>query len=299
VEFPGVIAYLLYQLGGFFTRILPLALIYPAAAVCADLNFLVNARSRRAVLSNLAHVRGSAPAAESPVRVARRVFHHFAYNIVDFLRLPAMNRERLAAAIDIDGFEHLATALARGRGVILLSGHIGNWEWGGAYFALAGIHVKAVALPHGAGRVTRFFDERRRAKGIEVLPFAGSTFAMVETLHRGGVVGLIVDRDYAHQGIPLRFFDAPTMVPRAHALLALKTGAALVPGFCLRGPGGRHRLLLRPPIPVADLESLAPEARVEALAGRCLREFEAVIGAHPDQWLVFAPIWPAAGGARP
>ena len=293
-----MIAYLLYELGSFFTRILPSAFVYLIATAIADLNFLVNARSRRAVIANLEHVRGEDARSESPARIARRVFHHFAFNIVDFLRLPALDRERLAAAIDVDGLEHLTAALACGRGVILLSGHIGNWEWGGAFFALSGIHVKAVALPHGAGRVTRFFDERRRAKGIEVLPFAGSTFAMVESLHAGGVVGLIVDRDYAHQGIPVRFFDATTMVPRAHASLALKTGAALVPGFCLRGQGGRHRLLVRPPIPFADLEALAPDHRVEALVARCLREFEAVIGAHPDQWLVFAPIWPAASGTQ-
>ncbi len=293
-----MIAYFLYQLGSFCTRFLPPALVYRLAAAVADLNYLVNARSRRSVIANLAHVRGNAAWPEPSARIARRVFHHFAYNIVDFLRLPAMDRARLAAAIDVEGLEHLMDALARGRGVILLSGHIGNWEWGGAFFTLSGIRVKAVALPHGAGRVTRFFDERRRAKGIEVLPFAGSTFVMVETLHAGGVIGLIVDRDYAHQGIPMQFFDATTMVPRAHASLALRTGAALVPGFCLRGQGGRHRLLIRPPVPVADLEALAPERRIEALVGRCLGEFEAVIAAHPDQWLVFAPIWPVAGGAR-
>jgi KDO2-lipid IV(A) lauroyltransferase len=89
------------------------------------------------------------------------------------------------------------------------------------------------------------------------------------------------------------------MVPRAHASLALKTGAALIPSFCLRQDGGRHHLLIRPPISLADLEHLSPDHRVEALVARCLREFETVISAHPDQWLVFAPIWPAASGGAP
>ncbi len=291
-ESPGVIAFFLYKLGSLVARLLPLKLTYLAAAAIADLNFLVNFRSRGAVISNLRHVRGARARPGGLVGVTRRVFRNFAYNIVDFLCLPALDRAALSRVISVEGLAHLETERARGRGVILVSGHIGNWEWGGAYFALSGIEVKTVALPHGAGRVTRFFDEQRQAKGLCVLPFTGSTFAMVEWLHAGGVVGLIADRDYAEQGIPVPFFGTTTVMPRAHASLALKTGAALLPCFCLRRPGGRFRLEIRPPVAAGDLHDLPPDERIVALVTRCLAELEEAIAAHPDQWMVFAPMWP-------
>ncbi len=287
-----MIAFFLYKLGSAIARVLPLSLTYLFAAGIADLNFLINFRSRRAVVANLQRVCPQPPERNRIPRIARHVFHNFAFNIVDFLRLPGMERGDLERVIVVEGLAHFQSALARGHGVILLSAHIGNWEYGGAWLAQSGIQVKAVALPHGAGRVTRFFDERRRAKGIDVLPLTGSTFAMLECLHAGGVIGLIADRDYAGQGLFTPFFGESTMMPRAHASLALKTGATVVPAFCLRTARGRFRLIVRPPVAATDLEGLDPEERVSTLVDRCARELEWIIRRHPEQWFVFVPLWP-------
>jgi KDO2-lipid IV(A) lauroyltransferase len=287
-----LIAFLLYKLGSLLTHLLPLPLIYRFADFLADLNFLVNTRSRRAVLANLAHVFAGAPPPSPPRRVARQVFRNFARNIVDFLRLPRLDREALEREVQVQGWEWVDQARAGGRGVIFLSLHLGNWEWAGAFFALEGIHMKAVALEHGAGRVTRFFSERREAKGIEVLPLSGSTFAMLEWLRAGGAVGMIGDRDYAHQGIEAHFFGSPVVMPRAYASLALKTGAAIV--FCAVVREGKgFRLHIEPPILVAPFEALPVELRVRALVEHCLRLFETAIRRNPEQWSVFVPLWEA------
>ena len=285
-----MIAFLLYKLGSLFTRLLPPELTYRVADVLADMNYLVNTRSRRAVLANLAHVFADEPPPKAPPRLARQVFRNFARNIVDFLRLPRLDREALGRVIRVQGWEHVDMARAGGRGVIFLSFHLGNWEWAGALFALNGVHMKAVALEHGAGRVTRFFSERREAKGIDVLPLSGSTFAMIEWLHAGGVVGMIADRDYAHQGIEIMFFGSPAVMPRAHASLALKTGAAIVPCFLVR-EADHFRLTIEPPIEVAEFQVLPIENRVRALVEHCLRVFEVAIRRWPEQWFVFVPLW--------
>jgi lauroyl/myristoyl acyltransferase len=289
-----LIAFILYKLGSLLTRLLPHELTYRFGVVLADLNFLVNTRSRRAVLANLAHVFADQPSPKSPRRLAREVFRNFARNIVDFLRLPRLDREAMERVIQVDGWEHVEIARAGGRGVIFLSLHLGNWEWAGALFALKGVHIKAVALEHGAGRVTRFFRERRQAKGIDVLPLSGSTFAMIEWLHAGGAVGMIADRDYARQGMEVTFFGSPAVMPRAHASLALKTGAPIVPCFLVREGANRFRLIIEPPIVAADFQPLPLETRVRTLVERCLRVFEVAIRRCPDQWFVFVPLWEVA-----
>lgn len=289
-----MISFFLYKLGSACCCVLPVRLTYAFAAFLADLNFLVNRRSRRAVLANLARVHDGGPVPADPVRVARRVFHNFALNIVDFLRLPLVDLDSLRRVIRIEGWEHLEAARARGRGVIILSAHIGNWEWAGALFAQSGFKMKAVALEHGAGRVTRFFARRRQEKGIEVLPLTGSTSAMLAWLRQGGVVGLIADRDFTGQGMPVRFFGETAMMPRAHASLALKTGAAVIPSFLVREGEDRFRLIIHPPVPA---DGLPPGDRVRAFVERCLREFEEVIRRHPDQWSVFEPLWGGPPGA--
>jgi KDO2-lipid IV(A) lauroyltransferase len=159
-----------------------------------------------------------------------------------------------------------------------------------------GINLRAVALDHGAGRVTRFYAERRRAKGIESLPLTGSTYAILEGLRSGEAVALIVDRDFAHQGRPALFFGETAIMPRAHASLALKTGAPLLPCFPLRLPNNRFRLIVLPPV---STEGLPPKDRVGGLVERCLRVFEDVIRRYPDQWCVFVPLWEGAKAEPP
>jgi KDO2-lipid IV(A) lauroyltransferase len=287
-----LIPYLLYQLGGLLTRLLPYRLVYFIAAVISDLNFAVNGRSRRAVYANLRHVFAAGPPPEPLDTIARRVFRNFALNIVDFLRLPLVDRAEMEQVIQVEGWEHATRAREHG-GVIFLSCHIGNWEWAGVMFAQHGFRIKAVALDHEVGRVTRFFSERRRAKGVEPLPLSGSTFAMIEWLRAGGAVGVIADRDYAHQGVEATFFGAPAVVPRAHAILAIKTGAPIVPCFLLREASDHFRLIIEPPVWAAEFEHLHTDLRVRAIVERCLRTFEGVIRRYPDQWFVFAPLWGA------
>jgi len=288
-----LIPFILYKLGSLLTRLLPYRVVYLVAAFVSDLNYAVNRRSRRAVFANLRHVLAHHPPAERMDAIARRVFRNFALNIVDFLRLPLVDRAEMQRVVRVEGWEHAERAQAAGHGVIFLSCHLGNWEWAGVKFAQEGFRIKAVALDHGAGRVTRFFSERRRGKGIEPLPLSGSTFAMIEWLRAGGAVGVIADRDYAHQGMEVTFFDAPAIMPRAHAILATKTGAPIVPCFLLREASDHFRMIVEPPVYAADFQHLEADFRVRAIIERCFRIFEEVIVHHPDQWFVFEPLWEA------
>jgi KDO2-lipid IV(A) lauroyltransferase len=288
-----MIAFLLYKVGSALSRVLPRWVCYGIAILLADLNFLINHRSRRAVIANLRRVLGRGDRGDDTEldRIARRVFHNFALNIADFLIFPNLDLDSLRGVIAIEGWEHVERAHAAKRGFILLSAHVGNWEMAGALFGLSGIRLRAVALEHGAGRVTRFYAERRRAKGIEVLPLTGSTYAMIDWLRRGEAVALIADRDFAHQGKPVLFFGATATMPRAHASLALKTGAPVLPCFLVREPHRRFRMIIRPPV---ETENLPPGDRVGAFVERCLRVFEEVIRSYPDQWAVFVPLWAVA-----
>lgn len=312
-----MISFLLYELGGALAQVFPLGLTYGIAILLANLNFLFNRTSRRAVIANLKHVLKSVGVQAEAVaggasaagpwshadldRIARRVFRNFALNIADFLRFPLFDLHSLREVVTLEGWEHIERANAAGRGFIILSAHVGNWEMCGAVLGLSGLRVRAVALDHGAGRVTRFYAKRRRGKGVESLPVTGSTFAMLEWLRGGGAVALVGDRDFTHQGKPVPFFGQTAIMPRAHASLGLKTGAPVLPIFLVREAGHRFRLIIRPPVSTVGLPATD---RVRAFMERCLRVFEDVIRRYPEQWCVFVPIWdgpdavPALSAAR-
>jgi lauroyl/myristoyl acyltransferase len=280
-----------YALGDLLCRVLPVPVLYRLAHALADLWYAVNPPARRAVCANLGVVLGPRAPRRRIEALGRRVFRNFAERIVDFLRLKTLPPGELERAFDVDGREHLDRALASGAPVLFLTGHLGNWEWGAAWLGRKGVLQGVVARRHGDRQVERLFVERREANGLRVFPERHSAPGVLELLRSGGAVGMLVDRDVTHEGAPADFFGRPTRMPRAHVSLALRAGAVILPGFLVREEGGRQRLVFEPPLDPRALGGL--EGGVEA----CLRVLEKYIRRYPEQWMVFEPVWPEAGGS--
>ncbi len=184
-----------------------------------------------------------------------------------------------------EGREYLEDAAAEGRGVIVGLPHVGNWDWGGAFISSVGLPMTVVAERLEPEEMFDFFTAQRRAVGVEVVGLdERASGALSEVLRRGGVVGLLCDRDIQGNGIEVEFFSRRVTVPAGPATLALRTGAALLPAACYLGPGRDHFAAVGPPLDTTRRGRLRDD--VARVTQELTHELEDLIRRAPDQWHV-------------
>ncbi len=190
------------------------------------------------------------------------------------------------------GEEHLSAALARGRGAIVVTGHLGLWELGGLMLARHGLPLTVITLEEPSSGLTRWREACRRQLGIKTITVGpGHPFAfveMIQTLRRNEFLAMLVDRPYAGTGTPVHFFGHETRFSAAPALLHQHTGAAVLPAFVLQDGRGGYRTVAEPLIPMSDGKG---PAALAANTQRIAEVFEAIIRRHPEQWFNYVPIW--------
>ena len=308
-----MIAWLAYAAAGFAVRHLPPAVADRVCLALARMAFHAGLPVRRAQEDNLARLLGKPGPASPRVRRAirrraRESFEHFALALSDFLRLDVLGREALVRSVEVRGERHLAAARSAGRGVILLSAHLGNWEWGAAGLAARGTPLHVIARPHPSERVERLFRRRRRAWGISSLPWSAPGRGAAAALRRGEWVAMMADRPSA-PGTPPRAPSAATTRPRRAstcafaAALARRTGAVVLPAVMIHLPGRRHAACFEPPVlpcgpGPADgaVTGAAAALRSDGARGEGFRAtLRRYLMRYPGQWCAFEPVSEALG----
>lgn len=191
---------------------------------------------------------------------------------------------------ELVGLEHLSGNRSARLGAVLVTAHCGNWEWMNLALGASGIPMSVAAREVYDPRldlVARML--RGRFGGDTVLrgPEAGAR--LVRALRRGRVAGFLIDQDIDAPGAFVAFFGRPAWTPVGAALLALRTGAPVVPGFASRLPDGRMQLRLEAPLPHPDTGTL--EERADLLTARLTERIEAQIRSHPSQWVWMHRRW--------
>ena len=247
---------------------------------------------RRLVAIAAANLRRAFPDWDEPRawRTARAVYGHFGAAMVDLLWLDRRDREAVLPLVRVEGRAHVEGALAAGRGALLVTAHIGNWELHGlAHGWLFGpIGVIARPLDNPA------LDERLcalRARGGNVVISKRKALASVlRLLREGRGVAVLIDQNVQEKdGIFVEFFGQPAATTTVAAALAVKTGCALVPTHTLLEPDGRYRLVYDPPLawePSGDrrVDVAAITQQLTAVIERWVRE-------TPEQWLWMHRRW--------
>jgi phosphatidylinositol dimannoside acyltransferase len=280
-------AYLAYRAGADIARAVPPALGKPIARTVSRAFTALWPRKRRQVETNL--VRASRGALSGPAlrRATARVFENYGRYWHEMFRL----RSDIAAGksmeeeFESEGYEHIAAGARAGHGVILALPHLGNWDAAGAWLSGRGYDITVVAEPVEPPELFEWFAAERRALGMEVVALGpDATSAVLRA-----VVCLVCDRDLSGDGVAVELFGATTTMPGGPALLAMRTGAPLLPVGTYFRDGG-HLVRILPPVPVQRQGSLRDDVRrvTQDLADR----FEALIAAVPEQWLMMQPVWP-------
>ena len=205
----------------------------------------------------------------------------------DYFYCSLAPRERFAALVEEwNGFEHILAARLKGKGGILVTGHVGNWELGAMLLALEGVPLTVVTLEEPATGLTQWREAYRMRLGIKTIPVGADPFSFVEiiaALRRNEFVALLVDRPYGAAAVPVRFFGAEASFSSAPTLLWQHTGADVIPAFVLQKSGGRYVSLLAPPVPM-DADGAANAQRIATV-------FETIVRGNPEQWFNYVPIW--------
>lgn len=224
------------------------------------------------------------------VAAAYASYGRYWYEFFDALSL---SPRRLAAGTSYEGMEHLEVSASAGRGTIMALPHVGCFDFGGAWLSSIGYPATVVAEPVSPPELFEWFSSLRRRMGMEVLALddmAGRS--LLRALRSGGLVGLLSDRDVGGNGTEARFFGEITTLPAGPALLALRTGAALLPTAFYFLPNGAHHGVILPPVP-AERSSAGLGHDVARVTQLLAVELERLISRAPAQWHVLGPNWPS------
>jgi len=283
-----VFNYYCYRLGQFIAITLPLKLGYALAIFLADLHYFFAFRDRRYVNANLRAIFPDKTNKERR-RICRMVFRNFAKYLVDFFRFKKIDKEYISKNIKLENLHYFDEALKRGKGVVVLTAHLGNWELGGVVLAQLGYPFWVVALPHKHKKVNDFFDGQRASKGIKVIAMGKAVRSCIQQFRNNNMVALVGDKDFTSSGSIVDFFNKPTRFPQGPAALHFMTGAAIVPGFMLRNPDDSFTLRIEKPVEFTP--TLDKQKDLVDLITLYNKIFEDYIRKYPEQWYAFRQFW--------
>ncbi|WP_163990505.1 lysophospholipid acyltransferase family protein [Pyxidicoccus caerfyrddinensis] len=268
---------------------LPLGVARALGARLGALAYTLVGGERRKALKSLAVAFPEKSDAERQA-VARDAFRHLGAAALEVACTGALDRglERLVAWPEEDR-RVLETALARGRGVVFVSGHVGNWELLARRVARAGYPSQSIAKETTDPRLTELVGRFRERGGVRSIwrGQEGAARAMLRALRSGEILGILIDQDTRVQSLFVPFFGQLAATPRAAADLAIRTGAAVVTGFCHRVEGGYHLSMEEVPVPQTDDREAAALELTAALSAR----IEAAIRRTPEQWVWMHQRW--------
>jgi len=276
----------------FSTRYLPIGLCHWLGKIVVSMVFAFSRKDTAGLAHNLSMALDRPPDDPFIKKTIRRIFLNYGRYMVDFFLMPQLPPHKVKRFFShLDGEEILKRALARGKGAILLSAHVGNWEFGGTMVRLSNYPLGVVAIPHNTPATNSLVNRLRKDKGIKIFEMSESPFSGIEVLHHlrdNGVVAMIGDKDFLGRGWPVKFFGKEINFPAGPVVMAMKSGAALIPAFVLKQPGGRYFGVLEEAISL-DLDGDRNEA-IRKNLGKTARVFEKYIRKYPDQWYCPDPI---------
>lgn len=275
--------YYLFVLGRIIALIFPRSVCYRIAKIFALLQFYAVKKDREAVMYNL-----EAIVDKKDLRnFAKNVFVNFSYYLADFFRQPKLDAAFIQKYVKIEGLDNLNNAIARGKGVISLTAHLGNYELGGAVTSLLGYPLHVVALRHKDERTNRLFNAQRQSTGLEVIPTGVAVKKCFSLLKEGKTICFLADRDFSNIGVKAKMFSKEAILPKGPAFFALKTGAYIVPSFFVRENKKFYRLIFDVPFSCSE-EGLKSELEI---IERYIPILERYIKRYPQQWYIFEKYW--------
>ncbi|HEV8633388.1 MAG TPA: lysophospholipid acyltransferase family protein [Chloroflexota bacterium] len=280
-------------------RRMPLQLSYTIATAIADLAFACWRGVRVRTIENMRWVVGPSADPGRAVELARGALRNYGKYIVEFLRFPWMAHDEIARSVEIRGVEHLHAAMAQGKGAIAIGFHIGNIDLGAAVLAQIGYPVNVVVDRFDPPELDALIQRQREAKGLKLIPFDDAPRRSLRALRRNEVLALLIDKPSPPDGVVVRFFGGEIALPGGAAVLALRTGAPVVPCCVFRRPGGRFIAEVAPAVLPDRLQTGDSQRDIQTITQRLVETLEGWVRRYPDQWYPFRRMWLSSARLSP
>jgi KDO2-lipid IV(A) lauroyltransferase len=285
------LAYWTYRSAEALGAVTPDRIGRPLARIAGDLGARLLPGIRATVTENQARVLGVDPGTEIARVAAREAFELYARYWYDTFRVRAIDHDEIVRRTTASGLEHIDAALEGGKGAICALPHMGNWDAAGRWLSALGYRIAAVAEVLRPPRLFELFLRHREELGMRIVPLAGGTGRRLGALLADDwIVALVADRDLTGRGIEVEMFGARRRIPAGPALLSLSSGAPLLPCALYTTPDGWH-VEIRSPVDLPVTGDRRADATAIANALAC--HFERMIAAHPADWHLVQPGWPA------
>jgi lauroyl/myristoyl acyltransferase len=277
----------------FFAKNVPRSISYPLGRAIGGMYFRTRPKYLAAIRSNLATIMGEDEESPRVASAADEMVRGHSASWLDFLTFATRTPEQSARLVEgVDGFSRIVEGRAEGRGVLLLTAHLGNWEVGGLMLAEVKQPIHVVLVPDIFPGVERARRRLHARAGVTEIPIDNSpvpTLAVLRALESNGIVAMQGDRDFNNTGVPVSFFGKAAYFPRGPMRVAMATGAKVLPAFILRRPDGRYRAIIEAPLEIE--RSGDRDAALTRNLERYVAILERYVRQYPEQWYCFYPFW--------
>ena len=222
-------------------------------------------------------------------KIAKRCYQNVGKNLVEFLQFSGRLEKWIQDDIVIEGKEYIDRALSEGKGVIGVSGHLGNWELLPVSLAANGYKGRAITRELRSKWLNQFVHQHRKKAGYISLNRNRSMREALSCLGRNELLGILADIDTKTKGVFVQFFNLSAYTPYGPVAIALKTGTPVLPMFIIRQANDRHRLVVEPPL---DLQQTGDyQSDLVANTQHFTKIIESYIKRYPEQWIWMHDRW--------
>ena len=274
-------------------RSLPTSVRYWIADRLGDLLYGLTPGYRRNVLSNLSHVHAASGRPAPTAKDVHNVFRVSSRNWADLLVVPKRSKDQFLSEVRLTpgSIERLDRALARGKGCILITAHLGAFDYVGHYLHACGYKLAIVTGRTTARIVFDGVTYLRQSNGLPLVEATPSGVRKaIQAVRQGDCAVIVTDRDFFQNGLRIDFFGQETTLPPGAVRIARDTGASIVPVYGNRLPVG-HEVTIHEPFVVDRTDDL--HADLQAGMKRVVDSLETALSGAPDQWVMFQAVWPS------
>ena len=272
-------------------RCMPYDLLLFLGRILGNLYYLLIKKERERAVSQM--MPALKVSEEEARKLVRESFVNLARNVLDILYMPNLNEGNLHEYIEIDHLERMQEAIAEGHGVVVLTGHVGTWEWLSAAFTLNGLPVTAIAKPQPNQQYTDLLNDLRATIHVEIFSRGTSELlAAGRTLKKGKILGFLADQDAGPGGAFIEFLGKTASTPMGPAVFSNKFHSPVLPAFILRRPDGRHRVVIGEVLRYEDTGDT--DRDLYEFTRKMTKILEQVIRENPTQWIWFQKRWNTA-----
>lgn len=276
--------YYLLRVGTFFLSVLPVRMMYPLGRFLGSIAFSLLEKHRNQTIENL---RMAFPLKSDKElrKIARGVFSNVVANFAELVHIPKLNKNNIDLWVKRHGTERIDAALLRGKGIIGMSAHFGNWEFMGPSMGIAGYEGVIIAKKINFYKYDEYIKKIRFSNGTETIDREESPKKILKVLRQNKILGMLADQDIDNiEGVFVDFFGKPAYTPTAPVKLAMISHAPIIPCYMVRN-GRRYDCFIEEPIYVEVKPGDDKEKAVKYYTQKWTSILEKYIRKYPDQWV--------------